>query len=144
VARLEDKLGQHSSDTAQINFDNCRIPSSSWAPAASARAWPKAWCRSATTSPSSTPTRRACAVLQDRLDLRGVAGNGIQPSVLRDAGAEDADMLIACAPQDETNLVACKVAHDVFNIPTTIARCAAPSSRRQRAAGQGPALRSTR
>ena len=27
VARLEDKLGQHSSDTAQINFDNCRIPS---------------------------------------------------------------------------------------------------------------------
>ena len=26
VARLEDKMGQHSSDTAQINFDNCRIP----------------------------------------------------------------------------------------------------------------------
>ncbi len=26
VARLEDKLGQHSSDTAQINFDNCRVP----------------------------------------------------------------------------------------------------------------------
>ena len=24
--RLEDKLGQHSSDTAQVNFDNCRIP----------------------------------------------------------------------------------------------------------------------
>ncbi|MEY2592929.1 MAG: hypothetical protein RI972_618 [Pseudomonadota bacterium] len=26
VARLEDKLGQHSSDTAQIRFDNCRVP----------------------------------------------------------------------------------------------------------------------
>jgi butyryl-CoA dehydrogenase len=26
VARLEDKVGQHSSDTAQINLDNCRIP----------------------------------------------------------------------------------------------------------------------
>jgi alkylation response protein AidB-like acyl-CoA dehydrogenase len=26
VARIEDKLGQHSSDTAQILFDNCRIP----------------------------------------------------------------------------------------------------------------------
>jgi butyryl-CoA dehydrogenase len=25
VARLEDKIGQHSSDTAQINFDNCRV-----------------------------------------------------------------------------------------------------------------------
>lgn len=62
------------------------------------------------------------AALQERLDLRGVAGNGIQPSVLRDAGAQDADMLIACAPMDETNLVVCKVAHDVFGIPTTIAR----------------------
>lgn len=64
--------------------------------------------------------------LQDRLDLRGVTGNGIQPSVLRAAGAEDADMLIACAPLDETNLVVCKVAHDVFNIPTTIARIRSP------------------
>ncbi len=64
--------------------------------------------------------------LQDRLDLRGVIGNGIQPSVLREAGIEDADMLIACAPADETNLVACKVAHDVFNVPTTIARIRSP------------------
>jgi trk system potassium uptake protein len=60
--------------------------------------------------------------LQDRMDLRGVAGNGTQPSVLREAGVEDADMVIACAPQDETNLVVCKLAHDLFNVPTTIAR----------------------
>ena len=26
ASRLEDKLGQHSSDTAQVNFDNCRVP----------------------------------------------------------------------------------------------------------------------
>jgi butyryl-CoA dehydrogenase len=26
VERLEDKLGQHSSDTAQIRFENCRVP----------------------------------------------------------------------------------------------------------------------
>jgi len=26
VTRLEDKLGQHSSDTAQINLDQCRVP----------------------------------------------------------------------------------------------------------------------
>ncbi|HNN48720.1 MAG TPA: NAD-binding protein, partial [Marmoricola sp.] len=51
---------------------------------------------------------------------------GIQPSVLREAGINDADMLIACAPADETNLVACKVAHDVFNVPTTIARIRSP------------------
>ena len=35
-------------------------------------------------------------------------------------------MLIACATQDETNLVACKIAHDVFNVPTTIARLRSP------------------
>lgn len=66
------------------------------------------------------------ALLQDRLDLRGVAGNGVQPSVLREAGAQDCDLLIACAPLDETNLVICKVAHDVFNVPTTIARMRSP------------------
>jgi len=66
------------------------------------------------------------AVLQDRLDLKGVAGNGIQPSVLREAGIEDTDLFIACAPLDETNLVACKVAHQVFNVPTTIARIRSP------------------
>jgi trk system potassium uptake protein len=64
--------------------------------------------------------------LQERMDLRGVVGNGIQPSVLQQAGIQDADMLIACAPLDETNLVACKVAHDVFNVPTTIARVRSP------------------
>lgn len=62
------------------------------------------------------------ASLQEKMDLRCVTGNGIQPSVLKAAGIEDADMLIACAPLDETNLVACKVAHDRFNVPTTIAR----------------------
>jgi trk system potassium uptake protein len=64
--------------------------------------------------------------LQERFDLRGVVGNGIQPSVLRDAGADDSDMLIACAPLDETNLVVCKLAHDLFNVPTTVARLRSP------------------
>ncbi|CAD5374095.1 Trk system potassium uptake protein TrkA [Rubrivivax sp. A210] len=64
--------------------------------------------------------------LQDRLDLRGVVGNGIQPSVLQEAGIVDCDLLIACAPQDETNLVACKVAKQLFNVPTAIARVRSP------------------
>ncbi len=72
----------------------------------------------------SDPAR--LAQLQDRLDLRGVVGNGIQPSVLREAGIEDTDLLIACAPLDETNLVACKVAKQQFNVPTTIARVRSP------------------
>ncbi len=60
--------------------------------------------------------------LEARFDLRGVVGNGIEPAVLAEAGAQDTDMLIACAAQDETNLVCCKIAQLLFNIPTRIAR----------------------
>jgi trk system potassium uptake protein TrkA len=62
------------------------------------------------------------AYLQDRLDLRTVTGNAAYPSTLRDAGAEDADLLIAVTESDQTNLVACKIAHSVFNVPKRIAR----------------------
>ncbi|RZL07960.1 MAG: Trk system potassium transport protein TrkA, partial [Rubrivivax sp.] len=64
--------------------------------------------------------------LEERIDLRGVVGNGIQPSVLQEAGAKDADMVIACAANDEANLVVCKIAHDIFNVPSTIARLRSP------------------
>jgi trk system potassium uptake protein TrkA len=60
--------------------------------------------------------------LQDKLDLRTVVGNAAVPSVLREAGADDADMIIAVTQSDQTNLVACKLAHSVFNVPTRIAR----------------------
>ena len=62
------------------------------------------------------------AYLQDRHDLRTVVGNAAYPSVLASAGAEDADLLIAVTQSDQTNLVACKVAHSVFNVPARIAR----------------------
>ncbi len=62
------------------------------------------------------------AQLQDRLDLRTVTGNAAHPSALRSAGLEDADMLIAVTQSDQTNLVACKLAHSLFNVPTRIAR----------------------
>ena len=68
-------------------------------------------------------------VLEERLDLRGIVGNGIQPSVLRDAGAQDADMVIGCATSDESNLVFCKVAYNLFQVPTTIARLRSPEFR---------------
>lgn len=60
--------------------------------------------------------------LQERLDLRSLAGNGTLPSVLRSAGADDCDLFIACTGADASNLVACKLAHEVFGVPTTIAR----------------------
>jgi trk system potassium uptake protein len=60
--------------------------------------------------------------LQDRLDLRTVAGNAAHPSILTLAGAEDADLIFAVTRSDETNLVACKLAATLFNTPTRIAR----------------------
>jgi trk system potassium uptake protein TrkA len=62
------------------------------------------------------------ALLQDRFDLRTVRGHAAHPSVLKQAGAEDADMLVAVTQNDETNLVACRIASTLFNVPTRIAR----------------------
>lgn len=62
------------------------------------------------------------ALLQDRLDLRTVLGHAAHPSTLKKAGADDADMLVAVTQSDETNLVACRLAATLFNVPTRIAR----------------------
>ncbi|MEJ2687912.1 MAG: Trk system potassium transporter TrkA [Gammaproteobacteria bacterium] len=60
--------------------------------------------------------------LQDRLDIRTVAGHGAHPDVLAHAGAVDADMIVAVTNSDETNMVACQVAYTLFRTPTKIAR----------------------
>ncbi len=60
--------------------------------------------------------------LQDRLDLRTVQGFSSHPSVLRRAGADDADMIIAVTESDETNMLACEIASTLFHTPTKIAR----------------------
>ena len=60
--------------------------------------------------------------LRERLDLKTINGSGSHPSVLDQAGARDADMIIAVTNSDETNMVACQVAYTVFHTPTKIAR----------------------
>ena len=60
--------------------------------------------------------------LQDRIDIRTVAGNGAYPSVLEAAGAAEADILIALTNSDEVNILACEVADTLFRTPTKIAR----------------------
>lgn len=60
--------------------------------------------------------------LQDRLDIGTVTGGASYPSSLHKAGAEDADMLIAVTNSDEINMMACQVAHTLFNTPTKISR----------------------
>ncbi|MEM9101303.1 MAG: Trk system potassium transporter TrkA [Pseudomonadota bacterium] len=60
--------------------------------------------------------------LKEQLDLGTVHGHCSYPKTLREAGAEDADMLIAVTNSDETNMVACQVAWGLFHIQTKIAR----------------------
>jgi trk system potassium uptake protein TrkA len=56
------------------------------------------------------------------LDVRPVIGFASHPSTLEQAGAAQADVLIAVTNVDEINLVACEVAHSLFGIETKIAR----------------------
>jgi len=70
--------------------------------------------------------REALAAVADRLDVRTLAGNAAYPSVLKEAGIGDADMLIAVTQSDQTNLVACKIARNLFSVTTRIARLRSP------------------
>ena len=60
--------------------------------------------------------------LRDKLDIQTIHGSGSHPDVLRRAGADDADMLIAVTGSDEVNMVACQVCYSLFRTPTKIAR----------------------
>lgn len=60
--------------------------------------------------------------LQDRLDIRTIVGKASYPHILRQAGGEDADMLVAVTSSDEVNMIACQIAYTLFRTPTKIAR----------------------
>lgn len=60
--------------------------------------------------------------ISETLDVQGVVGFASHPDVLERAGARDADLVIAVTYSDEVNMVACQVAHSLFDVPTKIAR----------------------
>ena len=60
--------------------------------------------------------------VQIDFDVRGVVGHAAHPDVLRAAGADATDMLIAVTHFDEINMVICQVADTLFSVPTKIAR----------------------
>jgi trk system potassium uptake protein TrkA len=64
--------------------------------------------------------------LKDQLDIRTVTGSASHPDVLLDAGADDAEMLIAVTNSDEINMMACQVAHTFFRTPRKISRVRSP------------------
>jgi len=65
--------------------------------------------------------------ITNELDVRGVIGHGSHPDVLVRAGVRDCDMIIAVTYADEVNMMACQVAHSLFDVPTKVARVRAQS-----------------
>lgn len=65
---------------------------------------------------------KAIDKLQSKFDVRAICGHAILPSVLKDAGLETADMLIAVTNSDESNILACEMATFLFKTPIKIAR----------------------
>lgn len=63
----------------------------------------------------------------ESMNVQTVSGPASQPDILELAGINDADMIIAVTQADEVNMVACQVAHSLFNVPTRIARVRAQS-----------------
>ncbi len=72
-----------------------------------------------------TPSDELTAIA-NRLDLRVVQGEPTWPSVLREAGARNTEILVATSPNDEVNIATCSVADALFNIPRKIARIRSP------------------
>lgn len=66
------------------------------------------------------------AELQDKFDLRVIQGSASHPLTLEEAGALDADMLVAVTNSDEINMIACQMAFTLFNTPNRVARIRSP------------------
>lgn len=58
----------------------------------------------------------------ETLDVQALEGYASDPDILEKANAENADMIVAVTRSDEVNMVACQVAHSLFNVPRKIAR----------------------
>lgn len=61
-------------------------------------------------------------MLQERADIQVVQGDGTSPRVLKKAGLESTDMIIAVTGNDQTNMIACLLASTLRNNPIKISR----------------------
>mgnify|MGYP001594172899 FL=1 len=60
--------------------------------------------------------------INNELDVNGIVGHASDPEILAQAGARECDMIIAVTYSDEVNMIACQIAHSLFNVPKKIAR----------------------
>ena len=60
--------------------------------------------------------------LSESLDVRVVEGNGATALVLRRAGIEDADLVVATSNSDEVNMIVGLLASALFSVPRIVVR----------------------
>jgi len=65
--------------------------------------------------------REECTQLSRRLKATVVYGDGSDPQILREAGADTADAVLSVTPNDQDNLVICQLADIRFHVPRTLA-----------------------
>ena len=65
---------------------------------------------------------RVCEAIADRFDVLVLNGDGTSTSLMREAGINRADVVVAVAGRDQDNLVACQVAKHLHGVKRTIAR----------------------
>ena len=79
--------------------------------------------------------------LGSRVDLQTIEGNAAYPEILKQSGAETADILIAVTSSDEVNMIACQIASTLFNTPKKIARIRAQEYSENRRFSRNPTYR---
>jgi trk system potassium uptake protein TrkA len=65
--------------------------------------------------------REQCSLLARRLKATIVHGDGSDPQILEEAGAFDADAVLAVTPNDQDNLVICQLSDKRFRVRRTLA-----------------------
>ena len=76
-----------------------------------------------------TPSEENAVSLSRRLKATVLTGNGSDPATLKEAGAYQADVLLALTSRDQDNLIACQVAQDRYGVPKTVALVNDPENR---------------
>lgn len=76
------------------------------------------------------PYRTEAEMLSRRVNATVIVGDGSDPTVLEEAGARRADVLLSLAPYDPDNLAACQVAQKLYGVPRTLALVNDPDNER--------------
>ncbi|GBC95350.1 Trk system potassium uptake protein TrkA [bacterium HR16] len=66
--------------------------------------------------------KRRCDLLRDEFGESVMRGRGDEIRTMREAGADSADIVVACTGDDEDNLIISQIAKWYFNVPRTVAR----------------------